>query len=1016
MGNYFRPSAPFTGGTVSGDTYFLQNLSARTYYSASTPLDIIIDNIASKYSAEGEFVHLSGDTMFGQLLLPSLSANTITGTTISGVDVYSNSISGDILFSGNTNLYDIFATIGETNYLQNEINQLSGGTSAFTPTSNFNSFTSLTQSQLNTKSNLSGATFIGQVNIPTLSATTYLGLPIDVYTTGGTYNPNTGVIVFNNNTGGTYTVGGFFKPSDDIFTTGLTFNQTNYDLTLYKNDGTSYSQSLAILATDVIVTGGTYNPNTGVATFYNNSGGTFQVSGFLTGQTDTHVTGLTFNNNILTLKQTNNQTNLDVNINNFSGLTVNGNFSATTIYSGNTNLIDIFAPIIHSHNQYATLSGATFTGEINTPSLSATTLSADTYFSGLTPLTTIINNIASQYSGVTGDFLSLSGGTVTGSTQFTNGLTANTISATTYFGLPQDIFVTGATKSGTVAIFTNNSGGTFNLTGLTDTFVTGGTYSSSTSTLTLNRNDGGSVIITGITAGSTGGTVSGNYLPLSGGSLTGALFAPSISATTFSGNSFYFNTGATETSQVGKLKWNDIDGTLDLGLKGGNVTLQIGQEQLARVVNKTGSDLLESEYKVVRISGAQGQRLGVVLAQADSNANASGTLGIVTENIDKNQEGFITTFGRVNEINTTGSLQGETWNDGDILYLSPTIPGNLTKVKPLAPNHSVVVAFVEYAHSQHGKLFVKVDNGYELGDLHNVNVSGATSGQLLQYNGILWVNSNPLSSYTQNSVFSTYTASTLNQLNSKASLSGAAFTDSVSAPSISATTYLGLPTDIYTTGATKSGTVATFINNTGGTFTLTGLTDTFTTGGTYSSGMLTFNNNTGGTYTVTGLPRGFESLDLDYGDYIVSGNTNENIVKTVLIPANTVRSNNTLEIASRILRVSGNSGNINAKLRISTSSSPSPVTTATQLAQFTVIGTTNNWLQGKRHITVKNATSATTMFNSTIQAASDEVVVTNQQTTLAIDWTVNQYLFVTIQNANSTDTSSLSYSEIILIK
>ena len=50
MGNYFRPSAPFTGGTVSGDTYFLQNLSARTYYSASTPLDIIIDNIASKFS------------------------------------------------------------------------------------------------------------------------------------------------------------------------------------------------------------------------------------------------------------------------------------------------------------------------------------------------------------------------------------------------------------------------------------------------------------------------------------------------------------------------------------------------------------------------------------------------------------------------------------------------------------------------------------------------------------------------------------------------------------------------------------------------------------------------------------------------------------------------------------------------------------------------------------------------------------------------------------------------------
>jgi hypothetical protein len=37
------------------------------------------------------------------------------------------------------------------------------------------------------------------------------------------------------------------------------------------------------------------------------------------------------------------------------------------------------------------------------------------------------------------------GGTVTGATQFTNGITANTISATTYFNLPTDIRVTGGT-------------------------------------------------------------------------------------------------------------------------------------------------------------------------------------------------------------------------------------------------------------------------------------------------------------------------------------------------------------------------------------------------------------------------------------------------------------------------------------------------------------------------------------------------------------------------------------------
>ena len=68
-------------------------------------------------------------------------------------------------------------------------------------------------------------------------------------------------------------------------------------------------------------------------------------------------------------------------------------------------------------------------------------------------------------TGTSGDFLPLSGGTVTGATIFTGGLTANTISATTYQNLPQDIFVTGGTYTSGNAIFTNNSGGTFTVSG-----------------------------------------------------------------------------------------------------------------------------------------------------------------------------------------------------------------------------------------------------------------------------------------------------------------------------------------------------------------------------------------------------------------------------------------------------------------------------------------------------------------------------------------------------------------------
>lgn len=198
----------------------------------------------------------------------------------------------------------------------------------------------------------------------------------------------------------------------------------------------------------------------------------------------------------------------------------------------------------------------------------------------------------------------------------------------------------------------------------------------------------------------------------------------------------------TQTAGVGVLRWNDSDGTADLGLKGGNVTLQLGQEEVVRVVNKTGANLLESQYHAVYVSGAQGQRLKVGNAIALADSSSAATIGLVTENIDLNQEGFITTNGLVRNINTTGSLQGETWNDGDLLYLSGTTAGQITNVKPIAPIHTVIIGYVVYAHANNGKIFVKVDNGYELDELHNVRIISAANNQGLFYDSAakLWEN------------------------------------------------------------------------------------------------------------------------------------------------------------------------------------------------------------------------------------------------------------------------------------
>lgn len=243
-----------------------------------------------------------------------------------------------------------------------------------------------------------------------------------------------------------------------------------------------------------------------------------------------------------------------------------------------------------------------------------------------------------------------------------------------------------------------------------------------------------------------GGGGGGGYVPY-----TGALQSVNLGEWGLSTGFISLDNTPTGTpTTAGTMSWNDADGTADLKLKGGNVTLQIGQEEVLRVVNKTGATLAEADFRAVRIrsvaeGGAQGQRLAVVLAQGNNDPNSATTIGIVTENILNNEEGFITTSGEVKKIDTTGakSYGGlETWVDGDVLYLSPTYPGYLTKVKPQAPNHTIIVGWVVYAHAVNGKIFVKVDNGYELDELHNVKITNPQDDDFLMYDSVesVWIN------------------------------------------------------------------------------------------------------------------------------------------------------------------------------------------------------------------------------------------------------------------------------------
>ena len=240
------------------------------------------------------------------------------------------------------------------------------------------------------------------------------------------------------------------------------------------------------------------------------------------------------------------------------------------------------------------------------------------------------------------------------------------------------------------------------------------------------------------------GATGGDYVPYTGATKdldlgTHNLIADHITLNTNPGGAGFVE-GAT--------RWNNTIGSSETLLKGGNVILKNGVDLVARIVNQVtpNTTLTKAAYQAVRVAGATGGRLSVELARANNDLNSADTIGLVCETIAPNQEGFIITVGQLLDINTTGSLQGETWNDGDVLYLSPTTAGRITNVKPTGgTGHIVVIGYVEYAHVNNGAIYVKVMNGWELDELHDVNINTGTlaTGDILVRSGDFWVNTKP---------------------------------------------------------------------------------------------------------------------------------------------------------------------------------------------------------------------------------------------------------------------------------
>lgn len=186
------------------------------------------------------------------------------------------------------------------------------------------------------------------------------------------------------------------------------------------------------------------------------------------------------------------------------------------------------------------------------------------------------------------------------------------------------------------------------------------------------------------------------------------------------------------TDKVARIAWNADDDTLNLH-HSNNVTQQIGLETYARITNNSGATLPNGSAV-----GFDPATNTFELFIADGSLHALNIVGICTEDILNGELGRITNWGRVRDIDTTGAPVGEVWALGDALYVSTTVAGGLTNVKPTAPNISLPIAQVRVLNAVTGEIFVRPTIEQQLFYGQFVKTSDQVPSAINTANAITW--------------------------------------------------------------------------------------------------------------------------------------------------------------------------------------------------------------------------------------------------------------------------------------
>lgn len=207
-----------------------------------------------------------------------------------------------------------------------------------------------------------------------------------------------------------------------------------------------------------------------------------------------------------------------------------------------------------------------------------------------------------------------------------------------------------------------------------------------------------------------------------------------------------------------------LDGSLVVTQDGTVANVQVSEASpastlLTAVRNETGATLTKGT--VVYINGAAGNKATVTKAIASGDATSAQTLGLITADLTTNSNGYATVFGQLVGLDTSA------YTEGQQLYLSGTVAGAYTATKTLAPTHLVYVGIVTRSHANQGAIEVRVQNGYELDEIHDVAIASKTNNEVIVYESAtnLWKNKTiatilgytPYSAANPNGYISSYT-------------------------------------------------------------------------------------------------------------------------------------------------------------------------------------------------------------------------------------------------------------------